>query len=793
MWFRRGHQRISADAATATADATPIFVESRQQSTTLRYWKWEVASLVLALCLLAAMVSVLGTYNGRVQSDWPHTININTLMALLGTALKACLVGTLAAIISQSKWIWFYEQQESAAATSQASHEKSSNELQRFDSASRGVFGSVKFMGMLPHGIRRAPLPFLAAITMILSIAIGPFIQQAIKTETCSMKQPVGERARLPVAFNLPGPDLWSRPGPGMFEPGVGLKGALVRGLTNPMSKDLQTEATCSTGNCTFPEIRMAAGNITHSTIAMCSKCLDFSDQVKNVSVPANNFTFATFNFTLDKVAVQATLGAVRLAAGPINLTSYEEHLTPEFREVTSATLSNISVLIMPPQPDAANGIDYSLKPVAAVCALYVCRQDIRAAVRQGRLEEQIVSTTPATRYGQPIPGISGGAGAGAAGSASGAGGTSGASGAWGASGAGGASGASGDSRDSGGITARLIVPGAGSNPFAEDLTIVKSPCAIGDTVYTASNFSLVPNVTTQRMFRDLTFEGKTVSVPSDCYYTMSPNYAVAIAQYFDSTLLNGKCSLITSFESILGCGNPFWLTSMYKQKNLTFVSLQQSLADVAAAATTFFRSDGWGPLNITEFYDERRGPRPSRREIAGQPQQLTVCIKLRWQWLLYTSILCAITIGLLLWSLVSTRMHRDRPVWKSSLLPLLYLDFRPADSEPKASAFMRGHKLHDLRQLSKTTGHKMDAAAAGAKAGEEVRYEAVGRGAKDEEERVTEVSVLSQSVSALSPSVSSIRSDPTAPSLRPQDVDNTPLYPTSMMPRIGRKPVAGR
>ncbi|KAJ3495927.1 hypothetical protein NLG97_g3038 [Lecanicillium saksenae] len=705
MWFRRRHQPLSTGTVPATADTTPILVESRQQSV-LRYWKWEAFSLVLAVCLLATIAAVLGSFNGRMQSEWSHSININTLMALLGTALKACLVGTLAAIISQSKWIWFYEEQQAAAQTT--SHEKSSQDLQRFDSASRGVFGSLKLMGKLPQGMRRSPLAFLSAITLILSIAIGPFIQQAIKTETCPMQHPVGEKASLPVAFNLPGADSWSRQGAGVNEPGIGLKGALVRGLTNPDSKDLKTEATCTTGNCTFPETRMAVGNVTHSTLAMCTKCMDFTDLVKNVTVPQDNMTTVDpFNFTLDKIIVHPNVvgvGGPRLAVGPINLTAYEPHLTQEFKDVAIAAVSNISVLTMPPQPKG--GIDYSLRPVAAVCALYICLQDIRAAVRQGQLDEQIISTTPATIYDSQI--------------------RSGAEGASRGPGAGGGG-------VSGSITARLSVPAPGSNPTTEDRTVVKSPCVIDDAIYTANNFSLVPNVTTKRMFRDLLFEGKQVSVPSDCYYTMSSNYALAIAQYLDSTLLLGSCALNTGFQALLGCNGPFWLASLYKQKNLTFASLEQSFIDLAAAATTFFRADGWGPLNITDWYDDGRSPRPAKRTIIGQPQQVTVCIRLRWQWLLYTSILCVITIVLLVMSLVSTRMHRERPVWKSSLLPLLYLDFRPPDSEKKASAFDRGHTLHELRQMSKTTSFRMETTS---KTGG-VQYDAVERNSRDEEDIV--------------------------------------------------------
>ncbi|KAK2592064.1 hypothetical protein QQS21_010243 [Conoideocrella luteorostrata] len=641
------------------------------------------------------MVAVLGSYNGRMQSEWPHSININTLMALLGTALKACLVGTLADIISQSKWIWFYEEQ--LATAEKANHEKSNQDLQRAYAARHWRFSP--------------------AITPILSIAIGPFIQQAIKTETCLMKHPMGEKASLPVVFNLPGADSWARLGVGVHEPGVGLKGALVQGLTNPDSKDIKIEATCTTGN------------VTHSTLAMCSKCMDFMDLVKNVTVPQNNVTSVDpFNFTLDKITVQPGIvspGNPRLAVGPINLTAYESHLTDEFKEAAVAALSNISVLTIPPQTQSNKTILCDRPP------------------QYGQLEEQILSTTPATIYARQPNSITGGAGTGGGGIP-------------------------------GSVAARLSIPDPGSNPTTQDRTVVKSPCVIDDTVYTASNFSLVPNVTTRRMFRDLVFEGKPVSVPSDCYYTLSPDYTLAIAEYLDTTLLKGSCALISGPQGLLGCNGPFWLASLYKQKNLTYASLVQSFADVAAAAITFFRHDGWGHLNVSSWYEEDPGPRPSHHVIIGQPQQVTVCINLRWQWLLYTSILCILTITLFVWSLISTRRHREQPVWKSSLLPLLYLDFRPANSEPKASAFARSHTLHDLQQMSKTTSFKMDSTSKGGS----VRYETIEQSGRVEEEGV------------MSPSMSSMRPDLIAPSLPPHEVDTAPLDPTSMMPRISRKPV---
>lgn len=94
---------------------------------------------------------------------------------------------------------------------------------------------------------------------MGLSLAIGPFTQQAIKTLPCNLPIPVSSSSvTLPIAnFMSSAID-------------VEMKGAVVDGLVNPL-KNHSVTASCPNGNCTFPN----SGGITHSSVGLCNRCTD--------------------------------------------------------------------------------------------------------------------------------------------------------------------------------------------------------------------------------------------------------------------------------------------------------------------------------------------------------------------------------------------------------------------------------------------------------------------------------------------------------------------------------------
>jgi hypothetical protein len=58
----------------------------------LAAWWMESASLATAIAALIAIVVMLAQYNNKEQPTWKRAINLNTLVAILSTLMRACLV-----------------------------------------------------------------------------------------------------------------------------------------------------------------------------------------------------------------------------------------------------------------------------------------------------------------------------------------------------------------------------------------------------------------------------------------------------------------------------------------------------------------------------------------------------------------------------------------------------------------------------------------------------------------------------------------------------------------------------
>lgn len=79
--------------------------------------------------LLIAVVVMLRVYDGKPLSEWPYSITINALVAILVTLIKATMTVPLAEGLSQLKWSWF----DKPARL---------QDLALIDAASRGTLGA---------------------------------------------------------------------------------------------------------------------------------------------------------------------------------------------------------------------------------------------------------------------------------------------------------------------------------------------------------------------------------------------------------------------------------------------------------------------------------------------------------------------------------------------------------------------------------------------------------------------------------------------------------------------------
>jgi hypothetical protein len=100
-------------------------------------WATETCSCLFALLSLAGLIATLHAHQNRPLPQWPQLVNINSIVSLFSILIRAGVGVVLAEGISQSKWQWFRKARKLS-------------DMERFDSASRGAWGSV----LLIFGLR---------------------------------------------------------------------------------------------------------------------------------------------------------------------------------------------------------------------------------------------------------------------------------------------------------------------------------------------------------------------------------------------------------------------------------------------------------------------------------------------------------------------------------------------------------------------------------------------------------------------------------------------------------------
>jgi len=98
-------------------------------------WRVEVAAWLFSCACTVALVLVLSQYNDKPSPKWHYGLTLNTLTALLVTIARVALSVPIVECISQLKWLWYTSVQT-----------RPMMDFQRFDKASRGLFGSLSFL-----------------------------------------------------------------------------------------------------------------------------------------------------------------------------------------------------------------------------------------------------------------------------------------------------------------------------------------------------------------------------------------------------------------------------------------------------------------------------------------------------------------------------------------------------------------------------------------------------------------------------------------------------------------------
>ncbi|KAJ5063990.1 hypothetical protein J3E74DRAFT_415127 [Bipolaris maydis] len=580
-----------------------------------------------------AIVITMAKYNDREQPEWRYSINLNTIIAVLATVLRSCMVVVAEEVIGQLKWLLFRRPQPLW-------------NLEHLDTAARGPWGSL----LLFFRTRSLDAAFVGCMVIILSVGIGPFSQQAVKSVSCE-RPLAGAEASIRVAQWM-APTNTSRVREYSFKTDLDMdtKVAILDGLVNPNTTRSDIIPSCSTGNCTFP----SRNRVTHSSVGLCRKCVDISDRLAEVDLqdqdqwirlPDGNGISGTLNGSLPQIALSVLAGSSMhrdWLSAPLNGTmlnkfefSSDEIFAASILNVSIVTFTNHGCELLGPEDGSkfqrCPGADANwtlpimsyLNAVAVTCSFYSCVRDYAGTVRDTIFTEKVINETPI----KPV---------------------------------------------------RIT-----KNSQTYDFKDLHNPCIIDGQTYTRDNISSVP--IQGNNFASYFIDGVNTTFPIACIYGLNSDYAQSLGHFIES-IMNGNCSTVPKFVpefykyeyKSLRCG-PWQLEALVNKGLASFDSINRNMQSVATAATSDMRRKG-------SYYDDPQYKlNPSYITppifVTGTVMRTTSCTKFDWVWLSFPLALIVLTTFLLCVACGKMMFDKRRvPVWKSSILPLLLAGHRLRD-----------------------------------------------------------------------------------------------------------------
>ncbi|KAM5358612.1 hypothetical protein ACJZ2D_015129 [Fusarium nematophilum] len=128
------------------------------------------------------------------ESSKGATINLNALIAVLAPIFRASIAFVAFEVISQLKWDWV------------SARTRPMPDLQLFNDASYGAYSSLK---LLPPVVVCQPIALGAIVVAVVSLAIGPFMQQTIQTYQCHQLVDLSAEAATITTANRIDHTLW--------------------------------------------------------------------------------------------------------------------------------------------------------------------------------------------------------------------------------------------------------------------------------------------------------------------------------------------------------------------------------------------------------------------------------------------------------------------------------------------------------------------------------------------------------------------------------------------------------
>ncbi|KAJ4991866.1 hypothetical protein SVAN01_02716 [Stagonosporopsis vannaccii] len=606
-----------------------------------RAWAFEIATVILAAGLIVAIAVLLASYDGIPTPDWGVHINLNALLALLSTILRAALVVLVAQVISQRKWDWF------------AGSAHPISDLQRYDSGSRGSLGALRLLHTV---LFKDAIALVAACILVVSFLVGPFVQLASRTAECSFPVP-GLDASLPYAHFIPRKPGF-QDGSLYGEPTRDLLVTILSSAMAPTGVENQIAPACATGNCTFfgsevdnntPALRDREVGSPLSTVAMCSKCVDATSLITRRvlnSTSSNNFTY-TEDLRILPSGLNISAGATNLFVITKMETTEEldwlgDSFDSDLRVWSRWAYANVTYL----------GLGDNDTMTASVCTLYPCMRTYLTSVTNNQLSEELIHSEPL------LPDMA-------------------------------------DEFNDDDLPSESM---ADQPPSFSNLVAVQAPCegASDQGATRLALYNTTDHSETQRS--SITYTNMTSS--ETCIYRHDAMLASTIARVLRAEVFTGTCSTYKT----LACSRSSTLTlrggntlgnmavdavmrALYNDGDMTFARINNWFASFADAMTNKFRAEygAMGRQGITASNSGIGTEALPLDTVRGLAWQTKTCVAMHWQWLLLPILLTFVTAILAVWTIAATWRKRGyQPVWKDSLLPLLFYGDRiePADEK---------------------------------------------------------------------------------------------------------------
>ncbi|KAF4442455.1 hypothetical protein F53441_11741 [Fusarium austroafricanum] len=601
-------------------------------------WSLELALLLVATGLLGSILAVLGAYNTNEMPDWNGGtgigITLNALIAIIATIYRTILAFVALEVLAQLKWDWI------------TTTFRPVGDMQRFDDASRGAWGSLM---LLPIVFKRQPQAILAVVVVVVSLAIGPFTQQTIQPHYCAKIAPE-QSATISLANRVDG-SLHYNERPSANKLHVGLEAAIQDAVVNPsQSSNIEALFNCPSGNCTFQAYPDRQGqpdqeHVSHASLGMCNRCEDISKLVKiKIAEPIYGVAQAIVSLPvptrgnssqrLEIISGIPSQGPRYLDATVVDDLAYLGEAVPkDFLNTARWSIANWTMLAFSQQNYKNGNVSYPLTSekytdpaawyestgyIAATCALYPCIKHYAGIVRAGALSERVIKSTP-------------------------------------------------------------LVPQSNNVSVPQFYQGVQSPCFVNDTLYTSTNMttgseklpksarqfiSVLPkNWEDQKPGRLIYYEN--VTAPNECIMELPVTFENAFQRSLQENFIascrpQGFQAEFTSCFTLRDKSS-LPMVSILRARTTSIKTIRENFDSMAMRITTEMRRAGLGAYGN------------SSARVKGDVLENRSCLRVAWEWMVLPAVLllmCMVSAG---WLIMKDILSKGNGVvWKSSILPLL-------------------------------------------------------------------------------------------------------------------------